>query len=90
MQDLPLPQILRRYLRALKKAGFYEDHSSGSHIILYKEGRPNPVSVPWHNRDLKRGTLAEIIRQAGLTEKSFWIYCSSRWHISDSPSRQLR
>ena len=61
----------RQVLRALRKAGFYEDHRSGSHVILYKEGQPNPVSVPWHNRDLKRGTLAEIIRQADLTREEF-------------------
>jgi len=61
----------QQVLRALKKAGFYEDHRSGSHVILYKEGWPNPVSVPWHNKDLKRGTLAEIIRQAGLTRQEF-------------------
>ncbi len=63
----------RRVLQALEKAGlgFYEDHRSGSHVILYKERWPNPVSVPWHNRDLKRGRLAEIIRQAGLTREEF-------------------
>ena len=61
----------RQVLRVLRKAGFSEDHRSGSHVILYKEGRPNPVSVPWHNRDLKRGTLAEIIRQADLTREEF-------------------
>ena len=61
----------RQVLRALTKAGFYEDHRTGSHVILYKEGWSNPVSVPWHNRDLKRGTLAEIIRQAGLAREEF-------------------
>jgi predicted RNA binding protein YcfA (HicA-like mRNA interferase family) len=25
------------------------------------------ITVPYHNRDLKRGTLQAILRQAGLT-----------------------
>jgi len=29
------------------------------------------VSVPYHNKDLKPGTLASIIAQAGLTVKEF-------------------
>jgi len=61
----------RKVLKALKKAGFYEDHQTGSHIILYKDGHPNPVSVPWHNKAMKRGTLSGIIRDAGLTPDEF-------------------
>jgi len=48
-----------------------EDHQTGSHIILYKEGHPNPVSVPKHNKASKRGTLSRIIRDAGLTREEF-------------------
>jgi len=58
-------------LKALRKAGFYEDHQTGSHIILYKDGHPNPVSVPWHNKAMKRGTLSRIIKDAGLTPGEF-------------------
>ncbi len=61
----------RKVLKALKKAGFYEDHQTGSHIILYKDGHPNPVSVPWHNKAMKRGTLSRIIKDAGLTPGEF-------------------
>ena len=61
----------RKVLKALRKAGFYEDHQAGSHIILYKDGHPNPVSVPWHNKAMKRGTLSRIIKDAGLTPGEF-------------------
>lgn len=40
-------------------------------MILYKEGHPVPVTLPWHNKDLKRGTLRQIIRDAGLDVKTF-------------------
>ena len=29
------------------------------------------VTLPWHGRDLKRGTLTSIIKQAGLTVGEF-------------------
>jgi predicted RNA binding protein YcfA (HicA-like mRNA interferase family) len=58
--------------RALQRAGFYLHHSTGSHYYLKHPDKPAlRVTVPWHNRDLKRGTLASIIEQAGLTVEEF-------------------
>ena len=56
-------------IRALERYGFQIHHTSGSHYILKKEGRR--VTVPYHNKDLKPGTLASIIKQAGLTVEEF-------------------
>ena len=55
-----------KLIRALKRAGFYIDHITGSHHILYKDDKHVPVSVPRHNRDVKIGTLKNILKQAGL------------------------
>jgi predicted RNA binding protein YcfA (HicA-like mRNA interferase family) len=59
-----------RVIAALRRAGYEEDHQTGAHVILYKEGRL-PVTVPNHNRDLKKGTLRQIIRSAGLSVDEF-------------------
>ena len=59
-----------RVIAALRKAGYEEDHQTGGHVILYREGRL-PVTVPKHNRDLKKGTLRHIIRSAGLSVEEF-------------------
>jgi predicted RNA binding protein YcfA (HicA-like mRNA interferase family) len=56
-------------IRALKRKGFVIDHVTGSHYILIRERLR--VTVPYHNRDLKRGTLAAIIAQVGLTVEEF-------------------
>ena len=56
-------------LRALKRNGFVVDHTTGSHYVLMKE--KVRVVVPYHNRDLKPGTLASIIAQAGFTVEEF-------------------
>ncbi len=56
-------------IRALKRSGFVVHHITGSHYILKKDIRR--VSVPYHNKDLKPGTLASVIKQAGLTVEEF-------------------
>lgn len=59
-------------VRALEKAGFYVDRQRGSHIILRRDEPPpaRTVVVPDH-KELDRGTLRSIIRQAGLTVDEF-------------------
>lgn len=56
-------------IRALKRNGFVIDHTTGSHCVLMKE--KTRVVVPYHNKDLKPGTLASIIAQAGFTVEEF-------------------
>ena len=56
-------------IRALKRSGFEVHHTTGSHYFLKKDMLR--VSVPYHNKDLKPGTLASIIAQAGLTVEQF-------------------
>jgi predicted RNA binding protein YcfA (HicA-like mRNA interferase family) len=56
-------------IRALKRSGFILHHTTGSHYFLKKERLR--VSVPYHNKDLKPGTIASIIREAGLSVEEF-------------------
>jgi len=56
-------------IRLLLRAGFSIDRQSGSHVILINDQRR--VTVPNHNRDLKRATLASIIKQSGINETDF-------------------
>jgi len=57
-------------VKALNKAGFYFKRQKGSHIILRRDEPFAQVVVPDH-KELDRGTLKAIIRQAGLTEAEF-------------------
>ena len=52
---------------ALERAGFFLDHATGSHRFYRHPDRPGIVTVPFHRKDLKRGTLLAILKQAGLT-----------------------
>jgi predicted RNA binding protein YcfA (HicA-like mRNA interferase family) len=62
----------RQVLRALQRAGFFIHHSSGSHYILKHPNSPQRrVTLPFHARDLKRGTLFSIVEQSGLSTEQF-------------------
>lgn len=55
-------------LRILQKEGFFVQRSSGSHFVLKHPDRPRlRVTLPVHNRDLKKGTLRSILDQSGYT-----------------------
>jgi len=57
-------------VRALRTVGFYEKRREGSHMILRRDDPFAQVVVPDH-RELDRGTLRAIIRQAGLSVDEF-------------------
>jgi predicted RNA binding protein YcfA (HicA-like mRNA interferase family) len=64
-----LPSISgARLVRALKRAGFVELRQRGSHISLEKRTPEKTFRtvVPQHQA-LAKGTLSDILRQAGLT-----------------------
>jgi predicted RNA binding protein YcfA (HicA-like mRNA interferase family) len=62
----------REVLQALRRAGFFVHHVSGSHYVLKHPDNPaRRVTLPFHARDLKRGTLLSIIEEAGLTTDAF-------------------
>ena len=60
----------RDCVKALGKVGFYLKRQHGSHLILRRDDPFAQVVVPNH-RELDRGTLRAIIRQAGLSVNEF-------------------
>lgn len=67
-----LPVLAGKELcKILKKIGYFIDHQTGSHIILRNENPPHRrLTVPNH-KEIAKGTLRSVIRQAGLTVKGF-------------------
>ncbi len=66
-----LPQISGRVcVQALIRIGFYIRRQQGSHIILRRDDPLTQLVVPDH-RELDRGTLRAIIRQASLSVNEF-------------------
>jgi predicted RNA binding protein YcfA (HicA-like mRNA interferase family) len=62
-------------IRAFQKLGYQVDHQTGSHIIL-RHPQMRRLTVPNH-RELAKGTLRALIREAGLTKEEFVTLISS-------------
>ena len=66
-----LPRISGRdCVKALGKVGFYLKRQHGSHMILRRDNPFAQIVVPNH-KELDRGTLRAIIRQAELGVDEF-------------------
>jgi len=67
MSDLPslTPKAL---IRILVNNGFIEDRVKGSHKVFYHQESRKRVVIPCHVRDLPKGTLMAIIKEAGLNK----------------------
>jgi predicted RNA binding protein YcfA (HicA-like mRNA interferase family) len=63
----------REVIRALEAAGFVVVRIKGSHHrLVHKDDPVRATTVPVHpSRDLPKGTLRDIIAQAGLTVEEF-------------------
>jgi predicted RNA binding protein YcfA (HicA-like mRNA interferase family) len=59
----------KKVIKALERAGFYIHHVKGGHYFLRK-GNAN-IIIPYHNKDLKPGTIQDIIKNSGLTLEEF-------------------
>ena len=65
-----LPSInSRKVIQILEKKGFILDRTKGSHRIYYHPKTKRRVIVPFHKKDLPKGTLLEILKQAGIDKE---------------------
>jgi len=71
LPSLTPKQILKALTR--NQAGFYVHHTSpGGHRYLAHSDDPTiRVVIPFHTKELPRGTLNSIIKQAKLTREAF-------------------
>lgn len=65
LSDLPV----RKVVRGLESVGFSYVRTKGSHAVY--RGQDGRVAVIPQHGVVKRGTLASILRQAGLTSAEF-------------------
>lgn len=68
MSKLPAPTPLQ-IIKILERSGFILDRVRGSHHIYIHSELKKRVTVPLHKRDLPKGTLSEILKQAGIDKK---------------------
>lgn len=55
----------------LQKLGYVQKRQTGSHLIIQNSKLNRIIPVPMHTKDIKKGTLKSIIKQAESTEEEF-------------------
>jgi predicted RNA binding protein YcfA (HicA-like mRNA interferase family) len=62
----------REICAAFCRAGFSEvpGRGKGSHIFVHRPDPPAGITIP-NEKEVRRGTLRAILRQAGLTVEGF-------------------
>ncbi len=62
-----LPSLTsQKVIKILERKGFVLDRTKGSHRIYYHSESKRRVVIPYHRKDLPKGTLIEILKQAGI------------------------
>ena len=70
MPKLPLLSGIE-VVKVFSKIGYELDHQTGSHLILRNKERPHRrLTIPNH-KQIAKGTLRALIKQAGLTREEF-------------------
>jgi predicted RNA binding protein YcfA (HicA-like mRNA interferase family) len=68
----------REVIRFLEQKGFILDHASGSHFIFYHPVSRRRAVVARHNRDMPKGTLLSLLREAGFTRDDILAFLESK------------
>ena len=61
-----MPMTAKQIIKLLKENGFEEVRQVGSHKLFKNYETGKSVTVPFHNKDLKKGTEQAILKKAGL------------------------
>jgi len=64
-----LPSLTpQKVIKILERKGFVLDRVKGSHRAYYHSESKKRVIIPYHKKDLPKGTLMEILKQAGISK----------------------
>lgn len=61
----------REIVRILEKLGYRQKRQTGSHLMMYHPELKRIIPVPMHGKEMKKGLLNAIIKQADSSEKEF-------------------
>ena len=59
----------KKLLKILEKNGFQLDRTTGSHFVLYNKIDKKRVTVPFHRKELPKGTIMSILKETGITKE---------------------
>ena len=67
-----LPSLTpKKVIRVFEQAGFVVWRQRGSHVVMVNEYLNKQLIIPFHRKDIKKGLLSALIKQAGLSIQEF-------------------
>ena len=65
-----LPAIKpKKLIKKLEKLGFKLQRTMGSHMIFKHPETGNRANVPFHLKEIPKGTLSAILRESGISKE---------------------
>lgn len=61
-----MPMTPKQMIKLLEENGFKEIRQDGSHKLFKNSVTGKTTTVPYHSKDLKKGTEQKILKDAGL------------------------
>lgn len=61
-----MPMTSKQMIKLLEENGFKEIRQDGSHKFFKNSKTGRTTTVPYHSKDLKKGTEQKILKDAGL------------------------
>jgi len=61
----------REVVKKLQKLGFIKHHQVGSHLTMKNPTTDKRAVIPMHLKDVKKGTLNAILREADIDKDKF-------------------
>lgn len=68
---MPKTYTPKQIIKKIKKLGFVDDRQSGSHKVFYNPVSKKRAVVPYHLKEVPKGTLSAIIRESGISKEDF-------------------
>lgn len=65
------PLTPKELIKILSKQGFELSRTTGSHMIFRNSSTGMRANVPFHLKEIPKGTLLAIIRESGLNKNNF-------------------
>lgn len=68
-----MPKIYKpkEVIAKFKKLGFIEDRQSGSHKIFYHPITKQRAVIPYHLKELPKGTFSSILKESKISKEDF-------------------
>ncbi|MBI4035564.1 type II toxin-antitoxin system HicA family toxin [Candidatus Daviesbacteria bacterium] len=68
---MPKTYTPKQVITKFQKLGFVEDRQSGSHKIFYHPETKTRAVIPYHLKELPKGTFKAILRESKISQEEF-------------------